>query len=381
MNIKTLLVLLIMALACPAPSYSQGRARKSTHSTSTKVKRANRKARHAADLRAARQALGLPADADSVTAPGMSALTDAHAAMVARAVRPGLVPQHQGLQKHVRELRDNYNYWLYTPQVTYQSIEPVSIQHKTADGVDSVEVVREVIKEKPVIVFLHGASLCGTDMNKVRRYGTIDAIEKGRDIDAYVIAPQNPGGAWQPEKLKRILDHVIETCPVDTNRIYVVGMSLGGYGTIDMVAKYPDKIAAAMAFCGGGNGTDYDALNQVPLWIVHGTADRAVGVANSDRVVSSMKAGTGEAPRLIYNRVPGMNHGQPARLFYLQESYDWLLSHSLKDNNREVATNSIIGSNLLKNAYQGLKSHNPNLPKSKAKKGKSRKRKSRSRRR
>lgn len=261
----------------------------------------------------------------------------------------------QKLTPHRGEVADAYNFWLYTPDPTIENeIEP-----------------------KPLVVFLHGASLCGNNLDRVRRYGTIDAIEKGRKLDAYVIAPQNPGGAWKPEKVMRIVDWVSDNHNVDYDRIYVIGMSLGGYGTIDMVATYPDEIAAAMAFCGGGSVRDLSGLSEVPLWIVHGTADRAVSVGQSDKVVDAVKA-TGDDSRLVYDRVPGMNHSQPARFFYMQESYDWLFSHSLQDEDRPVTQPFDFTGNVLRKAYQGVKS------KSKARKGRkasaSRKRKSKRRR-
>lgn len=251
------------------------------------------------------------------------------------------------------EVPDAYNFWLYEPD---------------SMGNDSV---------KPLVLFLHGASLCGRDLSRVKRYGTIDAIEKGRTLDAFVVAPQNPGGAWNPKRLMNIVEWVSERLPVDSNRVYVLGMSLGGYGTIDMAATYPDRIAAAMAFCGGGTVKDLSGLNDVPLWIVHGTADRAVSVQQSDRVVSAMKQANDSTPRLIYNRVPGMNHGQPARLLYLQESYDWLMSHSLTDPDRTVNEGFDPGaSDLRKRAYQGLKSTGR---KSKASSKKAKKRRARTR--
>lgn len=237
------------------------------------------------------------------------------------------------LTSHTEKVLDAYNFWLYTPEDTpEQEVEP-----------------------KPLIVFLHGASLCGRNLDKVRRYGTIDAIEKGRKIDAYVIAPQNPGGSWNPCKIMNIIDWVGDNHNIDYDRIYVMGMSLGGYGTIDMVATYPDQIAAAMALCGGGTVSDLSGLNEVPLWIVHGTADRAVSIGQSDRVVSAMQQADGDTPRLVYDRVPGMNHSQPARFFYLQESYDWLMSHSLKDNGREVRETFDPTNGILKTAYKDLK--------------------------
>lgn len=236
------------------------------------------------------------------------------------------------LSQNIGKLKNGYNFWLYTP-----------------DGEGEEQ------QAKPLFIFLHGASLCGNNLDKVRRYGTIDAIEKGRDIDAYVIAPQNPGGAWNPDKVMNIVDWVCERHNVDSTRVYVLGMSLGGYGTIDLAATYPDRIAAAMALCGGGTVKNLGNLNDVPLWIVHGTADRAVSVNESDKVVSAMKsAAGGKAPRLLYDRIPGMNHSQPARMFYLPDSYQWLLSHSLADEQRDVADGFDLSQSKLKSAYKGL---------------------------
>lgn len=237
----------------------------------------------------------------------------------------------QKLTPHRGDVPGAYNFWLYTPDPSPENEE----------------------EPKPVVIFLHGASLCGNNLDRVRRYGTIDAIEKGRELDAYVIAPQNPGGSWQPQKVMKIVDWVGENHNIDYDRIYVMGMSLGGYGAIDMAATYPDQIAAAMALCGGGTVKDVSGLNDVPLWIVHGTADRAVSVGQSDKIVNSVKQ-TGDASRLVYDRVPGMNHSQPARFFYLKDTYDWLMSHSLKDENRPV--NGTFDVSGIKGAYKGLKS-------------------------
>lgn len=232
------------------------------------------------------------------------------------------------ITSNYNKVNDGYNFWLAEPE-----------------GM--------VTEKKPVVIFLHGASLCGNDLNKVRRYGTLAAVEKGRKIDAYVIAPQNPGGSWKPGKIMNILKWVEKNYNVDENRIYVLGMSLGGYGTIDFAATYPDKVAAAMAFCGGGTVKDLSGLGELPLWIVHGTADRAVNVSQSDRVVSAVKS-SGDHSRLYYDRVPGMNHSQPARLLYLEETYEWLFSHSLTDKNRPAARKFSISSELMRGAYAGL---------------------------
>lgn len=240
------------------------------------------------------------------------------------------------LTKNIGKVKDGYNFWLYTP-----------------DNADGKTVGNK--EKKPVFIFLHGASLCGNDLDRVKRYGTIDAIEKGRNIDGYVIAPQNPGGSWNPQKVMNILEWVESNYNVDKERVYVLGMSLGGYGTIDMAATFPDRIAAAIAMCGGGTVKNLSNLNELPLWIIHGTGDSSVSVKESDKVVNAIKnISKGEAPRLSYDRIPGMNHSKPARMFYLEESYDWLLNHSLSDKARKIADTFNVNS-LLGNAYKGLK--------------------------
>ena len=216
----------------------------------------------------------------------------------------------QSLVKHYGKVKNGYNFWLYTPA--------------------------NVEKPKPVVIFLHGASLRGTDLNQVRRYGTIDAIERGRKIDAYVIAPQVPKGWWKPEKIINILEWVKKHHNVDESRVYVLGMSLGGFGSIDLAAQYPDKIAAAMAFCGGGNQKSYKGLTKVPLWIIHGTADKDVEVKYSDAVVKGMKKFKDGTKRLHYDRIEGMDHSSLARMFYMKKTYDWLFKHSLTDEGRKI---------------------------------------------
>ena len=130
-------------------------------------------------------------------------------------------------------------------------------------------------------------------------------------------------------------------------------MSLGGYGTLDFVATYPDQVAAAIAMCGGATAKSLCGLNDVPLWIIHGTADKAVPVSCSDRVVDSM-CHCGDTSRLIYDRMKGVNHSQLARVFYLDQTYDWLFSHSLADSARVADKSYTINTSIMKDAYANL---------------------------
>lgn len=239
-----------------------------------------------------------------------------------------LMAQTPTLEKHESVAPGGYRFWLAHPADTATA--------------------------KPAIIFLHGASLCGRDLDRVKRYGPLDALERGRNIDAYIIAPQNPGGSWRPDKIMDVLAYVKSEFNVDSTRVYVMGMSLGGYGTADFAATYPDDIAAAIAICGGTTLSSLDNLNKLPFWVVHGTGDRAVSVRQSDLMVEAMKIADEETPRLVYDRVPGMNHSTPARIFYIPEVYEWLFSHSLSDEGRPVAEPQHITDEVLKTAYKGI---------------------------
>lgn len=248
---------------------------------------------------------------------------------------------HMSAYDFLRPVKDSipngYNFWVYTPVDYFYTQE-----------------------QTPVIIFLHGASLCGRNLDRVRRYGPLDAIVKGRDIDALTIVPQNPGGAWNPKKVMDVFDWVKRNYPCDTTRVYVLGMSLGGYGTMDVCGTYPDRIAAGMALCGGTTLKDVSGLGKLPFWIIHGTADRAVPVKQSKVVVEKLK-NSGNDTRLLYDWWQGANHGAPARLFYLRKTYEWLFSHSLLDRERPVNRDINIRYEDLRRVYNDIKRGANNL--------------------
>ena len=234
----------------------------------------------------------------------------------------------------IRPVRDSipggYNFWVYTPTDYYYSLN-----------------------ETPVIIFLHGQSLCGRDLNRVRRYGSLHAIVMGRQVDALVVVPQNPGGAWNPKKINDVLEWTKRNYACDSTRVYVIGMSLGGYGTLDFTATYPDKVAAALAMCGGCSVKDRTPLGKVPLWIIHGTADRAVPISMSKSVVNDLER-TDNDSRLRYTWLKGANHGTPARFFYMRKTYEWLFSHSLLDPDRPVNRGISLGMEDVPTAYRNM---------------------------
>ena len=223
-----------------------------------------------------------------------------------------------------------YDFWVYTPDDYYFTMEAT-----------------------PLIVFLHGASICGYNMKRVLRYGPLDAVKTGLQIPALIVAPLNHGGPWSPKKLNDMLEWVYENYPYDRSRVYVLGMSLGGYGTLDFAGTYPEKIAAAMALCGGSTLHDHLGLGEVPLWIIHGTADRAISVNESKKVVNTLKA-AGKDQRLRYDWIAGASHGALARYFYTIKTYEWLLAHSLYDGGRPVFRGIDISQTELKQVYRNM---------------------------
>ncbi len=227
---------------------------------------------------------------------------------------------------------DSYNFWLYYPV-------------QEGDTVD---------QELPVLIFLHGRSLTGSNMERVRRYGIIDALEKGRRVDAIIVAPQCPAGtSWNASRIRNLLDWVQQNYTTDTNRVYVAGMSLGGYGTLDFAGTYPDRIAAAAALCGGGTPAMACNLGQVPLWIMHGTNDRHVPISESEKIVKAITE-CGDTSRLRFTRLKGLDHGDLARVFYTRHLYDWLMMHSRNDTALMVDRKVEITPYDLRTAYSDL---------------------------
>jgi predicted peptidase len=191
-----------------------------------------------------------------------------------------------------------------------------------------------ILKSKPpVLIFLHGRSLSGSNLDLVKKYGVIHEIEKGRKVPAIVVAPQVMAGkSWEPEKIMSVLKFVQRTFDTDTNRVYVAGMSLGGYGTLRFAGTYPEVVTAAVVLCGGGNPNDGCDLATIPLWIQHGNSDRAVPISESEKIVNAIKNCNG-GENLKYTVHNGADHGSLERVFRTDEMYNWLFQYTKADKN------------------------------------------------
>lgn len=186
----------------------------------------------------------------------------------------------------------------------------------------------------PMILFLHGSGERGNNLEYVKSIGLSKKLESGFNIPFIVIAPQCPSNTrWEYHlaTLKQLLDQTVETYDVDTERIYLTGLSMGGAGTWSLATAYPDLFAAAIPIC-GRERTELDYperlkhIKHLPIWCFHGDADTVVPLESSIYLTENLKAYGGNPKLTIYG---GVGHDSWTQTYDNLEIYDWLLSHRL----------------------------------------------------
>jgi predicted peptidase len=178
-------------------------------------------------------------------------------------------------------------------------------------------------KTWPLILFLHGAGESGSNINLVKKHGPPKIVETKKDFPFIVVSPQSPKFGWDAEALIALLDDVSKTHRVDLDRVYVTGLSMGGFGTWELAGKYPDRFAAAVPICGGGNRLWSRNLKSIPIWVFHGAKDTAVALAESERMVQAVeKAGGTNIKMTVY---PDAGHDSWTETYNNPQLYEWLL--------------------------------------------------------
>tara|TARA_B100000678_G_scaffold158153_1_gene132151 strand:+ start:43 stop:756 length:714 start_codon:yes stop_codon:yes gene_type:complete len=203
------------------------------------------------------------------------------------------------------EIETELGYLLYTPE-----------DYKTSK------------KDYPLIVFLHGAGERGTDLDKVKVHGPFDYMQKGNEIDAVILAPQCPAETyWQPHQVAGLIKSIIKKYNIDESRVYLTGLSMGGYGTWAVGGEYPELFAAMAPVCGAIYRPIYrnaQHLKNMPIWIFHGALDDVVLPENSNKMVMALhKAGNQHVKYTVY---PFANHNSWTETYNNPEFYEWLLS-------------------------------------------------------
>ncbi|MBS4218666.1 prolyl oligopeptidase family serine peptidase [Bacillus sp. FJAT-49711] len=184
----------------------------------------------------------------------------------------------------------------------------------------------------PLVLFLHGAGERGDDLNLVKEHGP-PKLAKERDFPFILVSPQCPFdmrySTWElyMDDLNALIDEIIEQYRVDKKRVYVTGLSMGGFGTWDIAKRYPEKFAAAAPICGGGSTKNIERLKGVPVWAFHGAKDDVVLLEESERMVEALSEVGGSVKLTVY---PDANHDSWTETYNNPDFYKWLLSKNKK---------------------------------------------------
>ena len=176
----------------------------------------------------------------------------------------------------------------------------------------------------PMVLFLHGAGERGNDLDRVCKHGPPKLVAQGRTFPFVLVSPQCPAHQWwHTDMLNALVDEVVAGRDVDENRIYVTGMSMGGFGTWSLALAYPDRFAAIAPICGGGPPYVADRLGRLPVRAFHGAKDEIVPLYESQRMVDALRACGGDAELTVY---PDAGHDSWTQTYDDPAFWEWLLA-------------------------------------------------------
>jgi len=180
----------------------------------------------------------------------------------------------------------------------------------------------------PLILFLHGAGERGDDIEKVKIHGIPMLAERDPSFPFIAVSPQCPKNVYWHQKqdgVMALLDEITANYNVDDKRIYLTGLSMGGYGTWNLACDYPDKFAAIAPICGGGDPYRAKLLAKTPVWAFHGAQDTIVLIEESERMIEQLQACGSDVRFTVY---PEAKHNAWTETYENPELYEWMLSHS-----------------------------------------------------
>jgi predicted peptidase len=225
-----------------------------------------------------------------------------------------------------------------------KSLTPHSFEHQVTVRADYLLFLPKVYeansdKRWPLILFLHGAGERGTNVWQVDIHGPAKYIAEHPEFPFILVSPQCPAEqVWSNEVLLELLNEVSASHKVDPQRVYLTGLSMGGFGTWDLAVTHPEKFAAVAPICGGGevlpvflaklgytSPARKEALKGLPVWAFHGAKDNIVPPTESERMVRALKdIGAGEVKLTVY---PEATHNSWTQTYSNPEFYQWLLEH------------------------------------------------------
>ncbi|MBL7697123.1 MAG: prolyl oligopeptidase family serine peptidase [Chitinophagaceae bacterium] len=186
------------------------------------------------------------------------------------------------------------------------------------------EYEKDTATKWPLLIFLHGSGERGDDLQKVKMHGPPKMIDQGKQFPFIVASPQAPMDGWEPEVLIRFVRGLQNKYRVDGERIYLTGLSMGGYGTWELAMKYPHMFAAIAPICGGGDTTEISKLKHMPVWCFHGAKDKVVKPEESIRLVKALQKYNQNVKLTIY---PDAEHDSWTATYNNDSLYQWFLQY------------------------------------------------------
>lgn len=177
----------------------------------------------------------------------------------------------------------------------------------------------------PLLLFLHGGGESGGEVEKVATHGPPMQAARGDTLPFIVLSPLNPRvrGFWDEHAVKALLDSILTRYRVDPQRLYLTGLSRGGYGAWRMAMSYPETFAALVPICGVTPGGPYAGwLPDIPIWVFHGGDDTVVPVGESVDLVGRL---LGMGRQVRFTVYPGVGHNSWEPAYADPQLYDWLL--------------------------------------------------------
>jgi predicted esterase len=183
----------------------------------------------------------------------------------------------------------------------------------------------DTLRKWPLLMFLHGSGESGDDLAKLKVYGPPQLIEKGKKLPFIVVSPQAEDAetGFQAERLKELLEDLKKRYRVDEDRVYLTGLSMGGFATWELAEKHPEEFAAIAPLCSGGDTSKAWQLRHMSVWCFHGAKDDAVPLAASQQMVDAIRKYN---PSVRFTIYPNANHNCWDVTYNNDSLYNWFLS-------------------------------------------------------